>query len=84
MILIFAILSFFSFCRGGAPPLSGGRGGRAPGRPPPSFASDVEVYVEVQIKELSRSRFRLRYRSCLDSGSRSDIGLVQVQVQVRI
>jgi len=36
VILIFAILSFFSFCRGGrAPPLSGARGGRVPGRPPP-------------------------------------------------
>jgi len=35
VILIFAILSFFSFCRGGAPPpLSGARGGRAPGPPP--------------------------------------------------
>ena len=35
MILIFAILSFFSFCRGGARPLlSGARGGRAPGCPP--------------------------------------------------
>jgi len=35
VILIFAILSFFSFCRGGGgPPLSGARGGRAPGRPP--------------------------------------------------
>jgi len=42
MILIFLILSFFSFCRGGgAPPLSGARGGRAPGRPPlSSCASD--------------------------------------------
>jgi len=34
VILIFAILCFFS-CRGGArPSLSGARGGRAPGRPP--------------------------------------------------
>ena len=41
VILIFAILSFFSFCRGGrTPPLSGARGGRAPRRPPPSCASD--------------------------------------------
>jgi len=37
VILVFTILSF-PFAGGGAPPLSGPRRGRAPGRPPPPVA----------------------------------------------
>jgi len=39
VILIFAILSFHSAGGGARPPLSGARGRRAPGCPPPSCAS---------------------------------------------
>ena len=39
VILIFAILSFFSFCRGGAPPSQVLREGARPAAPP-SCASD--------------------------------------------